>query len=1436
MTTWRPDGFVELNRTFSDFRGDADPERLAFDSYLGALGGADTNWTEILRSRCTVILAEAGSGKTWEMQARTAAIREAKHPAFMVRLEDLANRPLDDCFDQESQRLYSIWKDGNREAIFFLDAVEEAKLRTRHALDSALRSFTTGIGINRLRRIKVVLSSRITGWRTKADEELVRRYLDLSRPLESEDDAADTTTSDFLEDDEYNSSPELRIVTMDPLSYQQVEMLAKNRLQNRADVFISSLDTDDAWSFVRRPQDVIRIISYWQANETLGGLTELLEFDIAARLKEFDEERNRNVDLADSKLLEGAETLAIAVVLGKTLAISLEHEFSTEDTGTYTLPSAELPDWTYEKRQDLLTRALFDPAAFGAVRFHHRSVAEYLAASRLDDLCRTGLPSSDVVSLFFVRSYGEEVLIPSRAAIACWLACGDEVWNRRILGKLLNTAPEALLSHGDGARLDPSTRQALLRTLIARSQDERWRHWDVENEQLKRLTHLDLAPIITEALLDSTTPESCLILLLRLIREGKLKSCVPAVKKIVRGSHSSNQTLVSAIAAISSAGDEEEKAWLVQVLLAKSELDESISYRILSEFYPNSLSAIEFVHLAEVTHAYERMTFPSFVDVATEVIQNKVPDDQVGLLLEGLGGLLKRMPGVTTKDKGSSYLISRKYLWLAPVLRAALSRALNMSTISDQLTKRIVDALLIIELAEKCDPPYESRKIDLQESSLVHVSVRRLYCWRKAKEELCRSPRTVPDIYSIFEYYSPLKLSVADLGWMLDELSSEHEESDRKIALRWVSDMRWNFGSSGDRRAEVRRRIRDSHTLRQSYRKLFPNAVEIWFGRTRSRIYNFVKWGYKDRIRTITAWHWKIRNKVCFWLHVKEVMSGRHLGSLIHLYNIKRREDSKQSAERVDPVMKRYGKNIAIAYKDGCKAYWKTYTPSLHFEKDEPNQTSYGVIIGQQGLRFAFEDGLDSAKLSASEADQAARYAAEELNTFPEWLTILAERQPDFVRSILLLCIEADWRRESSGSSSSGIIGRLYRGSPRLQSLVAKDCLVLLENRDPGMPEDLLELFGVIMRSMPVSGPQISTLASQRLPQYSHDSPLVGAWLIVWMCLDADPAVDWLETVQSSLNEEKKGDRLLYLENWMGHDGWERELINGTPDYFRAPVLQRLVRLLYRQFRPEDDVDRIGSEVRFRDVRERSERFRDALLSRLLGVEGLEAHEALLDLVDDPALIRHREYLLRGIASRRRMDAEPECWGPGDSAKFIGSFKFPIRSGHDLFALALRRIRALIDELEDADFRRREGLPTTENEDHLQEWLARYFDERAGGQYTVHREVLVAYGKEPDIRLDAQCCTPTSIEVKWVDNWSFQELSSALSDQLVGRYMRARRSRHGILFLAWKGKQKTWRPTGEDPVSFQELTRRLGVESETILNSRWDIDGLSVVDVDFSSA
>ncbi len=81
--------FVDLSRRFRDLAGaELDDPDLFASLGGGSLYGAD-GWPEVLRHRRVVLLAEAGSGKTREMQEQAARLHAGGRFAFFAALEDL---------------------------------------------------------------------------------------------------------------------------------------------------------------------------------------------------------------------------------------------------------------------------------------------------------------------------------------------------------------------------------------------------------------------------------------------------------------------------------------------------------------------------------------------------------------------------------------------------------------------------------------------------------------------------------------------------------------------------------------------------------------------------------------------------------------------------------------------------------------------------------------------------------------------------------------------------------------------------------------------------------------------------------------------------------------------------------------------------------------------------------------------------------------------------------------------------------------------------------------------------------------------------------------------------------------------------------------------------------------------------------------------------
>ena len=85
-----------------------------------------------------------------------------------------------------------------------------------------------------------------------------------------------------------------------------------------------------------------------------------------------------------------------------------------------------------------------------------------------------------------------------------------------------------------------------------------------------------------------------------------------------------------------------------------------------------------------------------------------------------------------------------------------------------------------------------------------------------------------------------------------------------------------------------------------------------------------------------------------------------------------------------DSLREHYGDDIADAARQGWRMFWRQGNPSLQHER-ERNTTSWNVIVGLVGLGLDFECGLDPSSLDESEAVKATRYAANELNGFPQW-------------------------------------------------------------------------------------------------------------------------------------------------------------------------------------------------------------------------------------------------------------------------------------------------------------------------------------------------------------------------------------------------------------------------------------------------------------------
>ena len=290
--------FIDLNRRFQQLTAKEleDVDRLISFQRYGI--GTSVEWAELLEHDRVILLAEAGSGKTREMRAQAERLVGEGRSAFFISLESIKDGFLLESVPDEIQ--FNSWKDdGEGIAWFFLDSVDELKL-TRGKLEQALRHLSRAVH-DHLTRTRTIISCRPSDWRPSHDLNTVLTLM----PVPAGPELAGNQSADSA----------VRTVLMLPMSDGQIRLFAEQFGIEDASAFLSEVERQDAWSFMRRPLDLIQLIEVWKNSKSLGTRQEQHETNVWLKLTEEDPDRLDGTGLSDEKARHGVERLALAIDL-----------------------------------------------------------------------------------------------------------------------------------------------------------------------------------------------------------------------------------------------------------------------------------------------------------------------------------------------------------------------------------------------------------------------------------------------------------------------------------------------------------------------------------------------------------------------------------------------------------------------------------------------------------------------------------------------------------------------------------------------------------------------------------------------------------------------------------------------------------------------------------------------------------------------------------------------------------------------------------------------------------------------------------------------------------------------------------------------------------------------------------------------------------------
>ncbi|MDP2825161.1 MAG: hypothetical protein Q8O52_21075 [Sulfuritalea sp.] len=1091
-----------------------------------------------------------------------------------------------------------------------------------------------------------------------------------------------------------------------PLDRSRVETYAREKggLNDPQD-FVAALDKQHAWAFARRPVDVIPLFNYWNDRYRLGTLTELIEYGLHVSLAETENREKADV-LSRAEARQGAEALAAAATFCKQYKFAVPDSGFVADAGALDVTSCLPVYWKPDMRRALLTRAVFDAATYGHIRFHHREVLDFLAASWLAGLMNADCSLDALEDLLFQVREGRRVLRPSLAPLAAWMAPGDEPWRGRLREWIRQSAPELLLQHGDGAGLPLAYRRQILSAIVSRYQGRERVMLSWSAEALSRLASPELSDDVNAILGNDSVAEDLKEDMLSLARHGAIHGCIPVAIDIAAMNEASDSLKSYAVALVRDIGNAADRARLAAVVKQQSRFTTILCGRLCEALYPAALDAKGIASLLERTDevGHYSVDLPYYLKAHFET--HLTTERALAMLEEML-----RLLGVSPLD--NDIKLSKRFLWTANLLPVCLKKLLAQTRLDGNQLEAASRAISVLEKAGRyslLDGGFSRKSSESQDIAALlarHPKLKRQVFWnrcRRWKEKHGSYPR----------WYMPLELgnielglSASDVGWLNeDACDTNSPPEERAFAARAFLNMQASLpeflrrtvcllrGGAMDLRAEVWRALRLRLTgpfMAFWYRQVIGKLADRYWWKHRY-------WDFQHRYEHLRE-QWMFHRR-SHWLR-----TGKRWDWLAHLVNEAEPSLTNRSPQSWAPLQEKRGKRIAEAVRVGCETFWSSYSPLLPHEKPARNETDARVIVGLAGLQSLWQRGaLDFSRLSDAEIQRATRYGCEELNGLPEWFFALGQARPEAWLDVLFEAVRGEWATPSEQEHVNDVVAKLvWHGRP-YWPVFAPGFLELLDKSDPPHPRVLEYALTILLGGM-MDVSRLTELARKRIADYGYEDRQFVLWLSVWMQIDASATLDYLDHVLASMPPVQADDLTLRLCASMKQDRHDPSLLLAQPDYTRAEALGRFIRLAYQHVRPEQDIHRAGKGVYSPGPRDHAQEFRSKLFELLSGSDQPEADAVLRSLLDAPELKGQRDWILHLLDKRVERAADFEPWRQTEVQAFAQDHEIAPRSAYALFRIACRRFWDIKKEVEGVEYSLRNAVRPGDDESVMQQWL-----------------------------------------------------------------------------------------------------------------------------------
>ena len=1358
------------------------------DAYLGK----SISWSELLQSQRILLIAEAGAGKTYKCKARAKQLFDGGAPAFFLRLEEVAANGVRACLSVEpAKRRFDDWRSSSSQmGYFFLDSVDELQLvhgDFRDALERLSRELEGALG-----RATVLVTSRPVDIDRKAFADA------LPVPTSITDEARGETfvrmAMDGPQERGADETPNAREVVLLPLSDEEIIEFARGQRVDDPEKLLAAIRARHADDFARRPQDLIGLCDGWRTHKEIRAHYEQIKNHISVRLRARNK-RKESAELAMDKARAGAQRLALGAILSRRLTIRHSVGADLEGSGDApVIPDDLLTDFTPAEIQTLLQRPIFEEGGYGRVRFHHRSVLEFLAAEQIHDLIETGaLAVSAAKRMLFGLSDTQDLLPkPSMRPVAGWLA----LMRQDMFEAVLNVEPSTLLLHGDPESLTDDQCALALRKYIEQHGAGQWRGLEVPTLQLERLASKPLHKVILSAFSAGIENPEVRQILVQLIATGRYRKCADLAYSLANDQKGDVRERYEALLALVRLDDHRVDQLLNDAISLRSGWNARSARWIAVHLYPEHLDETQLLTLLKNIQGSvgSEDYFPS--SLAHVIEEASISQSRLEALLPGLLALTRGL--VTVIKEEHALADKREHLRASCLLRALCGRLLAQeSRAPDLIEASVMGFRTAGHLALDDD---RRRKLGSLIDAVPTVLRRQVFDADYACIGNLDRRYGVNSVLGRLMFQGPMQYDVErDGAWVLGALAETNVDPLRRSILLRLRVALEPADRSEAAVAAMQAAVADSP-------KLVAELAEQLKPQEFTPEYLEMREQQRKRDERRKAKEASDRGDwMAFWedLATRPALAlapGRADNTIWNLTTVLRRRSRDNDRRRWDrEFLKRsFSGHVVDMLRQRLMTYWRGMTPKLPTEREE--RSTYLVVwtIGLMGLYAEAEDPRWTQALTASDAGLAVRYALVELNGLPDWLAAVADAHPQVVEDMLWGELDDELSRPGGdGGWHSMLLQSLRYGRREIARVLQRRLVdwlrgpgrLLMSGAHNAVAEAKLDQ---VVRVLLTHGDEntqcwLMELAT-REALAAGQGPFLRFWLPVLLRLNPARGAKVLMKFLGDIPVEKDGVAVKMLGALFSDRRTE-----GSKDWTSSldpETLLRLTRALYRHVAESSDAVHEGAYSP--GPRDHAQDGRRYVFNSLIEATGAAAYRAKLELSADPLFAHARDRIAAMAHEKLAEEADASIVSMEAIARLFRGDELEPKTSTDMAHL----LRDRLDDLQDLmgrDKSPRNAWARVDDENSLRAAIAHVFDTMSKGAYTVDQEGVTIEGKEMDIRLQSVSKFQACIELKIGEKApSGKALRDTIEDQLIKKYMFSRDAKTGCLLVTVADPNKRW--------------------------------------------